>query len=61
LPPISGLDVVEPNDPALKSALDRAFDEHAISPRRWVKAVVIARDGRIVAEHNAPSLVSIRV
>ena len=54
LPPIAGPGVVEPADPALKEALDRAFEEPASAPHRWTKAVVVVRDGRIVAERYAP-------
>jgi CubicO group peptidase (beta-lactamase class C family) len=56
LPPIAGPDVVEPADPALKAALDRAFAEPAEAPHRYTKAVVILHDGRIVAERYAPGI-----
>jgi CubicO group peptidase (beta-lactamase class C family) len=54
LPPIAGPDVVEPDDPALEAALDRAFAEPSAPPHRWTKAVVIVHDGRIIAERYAP-------
>ncbi|QUD86267.1 serine hydrolase domain-containing protein [Phenylobacterium montanum] len=54
LPPIAGPDVVEPQIPTLKTVLDHAFEEPAKGPRRQTKAVVIVRDGRIIAERYAP-------
>ena len=45
LPPIAGPTVVEPADPALKAALDRAFTETPSPPHRATKAVVVLRDG----------------
>jgi CubicO group peptidase (beta-lactamase class C family) len=56
LPDIAGPDVVEPSDPALKAALDHAFEEHAAPPFRHTKAVVVVRDGRIVAERYATGI-----
>src|SRR5215470_9161120 len=44
LPDIAGPDVVEPTDPALKAALDHAFEEPAAPPFRHTKAVVVIRD-----------------
>jgi CubicO group peptidase (beta-lactamase class C family) len=54
LAPIAGPAPVEPSDPALKAALDRAFAEPAGPPHRWTHAVVIVHDGRVVAERYAP-------
>ncbi len=54
LPPIAGPKVVEPQDPALKAALDHAFAEPDKGPHRWTKAVVIVHDGRIIGERYAP-------
>ncbi len=54
LPAIAGPELVTPTDPALTAALDRAFLEPADGPRRHTKAVVIVKDGRIVAERYAP-------
>ena len=51
---IAGPTVVEPDTPALKQALDRAFSENAQAPYRNTKAIVVVRDGRIVAERYAP-------
>ena len=56
LPEIAGPDVVEPSDPALKAALDHAFEEPAAPPLRRTKAVVVVRDGRIIAERYAPGI-----
>jgi hypothetical protein len=56
LPEIAGSDVVEPADPALKVALDHAFEEPAGPPFRRTKAVVVVRNGRIIAERYAPGV-----
>jgi CubicO group peptidase (beta-lactamase class C family) len=56
LPEIAGPDVVEPADPALKAALDHAFEEVASPPFRRTRAVVVVRDGRVIAERYAPGI-----
>ncbi|MDE2375706.1 serine hydrolase [Bradyrhizobium sp.] len=56
LPEIAGPTVVEPGDPALKAALDHAFEEPAAPPFRRTKAVVAVRDGRIIAERYAAGI-----
>ena len=56
LPEIAGADVVVPSDPVLRRALDRIFAEPAAPPHRWVKAVVVVHDGRIIAERYAPGV-----
>jgi hypothetical protein len=56
LPDIAGPAVVAPTDPALKAALDHAFEEPAEPPFRRTKAVVVVRDGRIIAERYAPGI-----
>ena len=56
LPDIAGPDVVVPSDPTLKAALDHAFEEPAAPPFRHTKAVVVVRDGRIIAERYAPGI-----
>jgi len=56
LPEIAGPAVVEPTSPALRAALDHIFAEPAEAAHRWVKAVVIVKDGRIVAERYAPGV-----
>jgi CubicO group peptidase (beta-lactamase class C family) len=54
LPEIAGPEVVEPRQPALRAALDRAFAENAEPPFRQTKAIVVVRDGRVIAERYAP-------
>ena len=56
LPEIAGLAVVEPSDAALKAALDHAFEEPADPPLRRTKAVVVVRDGRVIAERYAAGI-----
>jgi CubicO group peptidase (beta-lactamase class C family) len=46
--------VVDPADPDLRHALDRAFAEPDQPPFRRTKAVVVVKDGRVVAERYAP-------
>jgi CubicO group peptidase (beta-lactamase class C family) len=53
LPEIAGAAIVEPSDPALKAALDHAFEEPATPPFRRTKAVVVVHDGRVIAERYA--------
>ncbi|MFV4649220.1 serine hydrolase, partial [Mycobacterium tuberculosis] len=45
--------VVAPRDPTLKTAIDALFTDPPGAPR-YVKAVVIVKDGKVVAEHYAP-------
>lgn len=54
LPEIAGAAVVEPANPDLKRALDRAFAEPEQLPLRHTKAVVVVKDGHIIAERYAP-------
>ena len=56
LPEIAGPDVVQPSDPALKAALDHAFEEPAEPPFRRTKAVVVVHDGKVVAERYAAGI-----
>ena len=56
LPEIAGPDVVEPADPALRAALDHAFEEPAEPPFRRTKAVVVVHEGRVIAERYAPGV-----
>ena len=56
LPEIAGPAAVEPSDPALKAALDHAFEEPAEPPFRRTKAVVVVRDDRVIAERYAPGI-----
>jgi CubicO group peptidase (beta-lactamase class C family) len=54
LPEISGPSLVQAANPKLALALDRAFAEPEQPPFRRTKAVVIVKDGRVVAERYAP-------
>ncbi len=56
LPDIAGSAPVEPTDPQLAAALDRAFAEPAQRPFRHTRAVVIMKDGRIIAERYADGI-----
>jgi CubicO group peptidase (beta-lactamase class C family) len=56
LPEIAGPAAVEPADPALKAALDHAFEEPEAPPFRRTKAVVVVREGRVIAERYAPGV-----
>lgn len=56
LPEIAGAAVVEPSDPALKAALDRAFEEPAEPPFRRTRAVVVVHEGKVIAERYAPGI-----
>ena len=52
LPEIAGPAAVEPADPALKAALDHAFEEPAAPPFRRTKAVVVVHDGKVIADER---------
>ena len=54
LPPIAGPAVVTPADPKLAAALDHAFAETDRAPHRFTKAVVVVKDGQVIAERYAP-------
>jgi CubicO group peptidase (beta-lactamase class C family) len=55
LPEIAGPSMVEPSDSKLREALDHAFAEPPDrQPFRHTKAVVIVRDGHVIAERYAP-------
>jgi CubicO group peptidase (beta-lactamase class C family) len=56
LPEIAGPALVEPADPALKAALDHAFEEPPAPPFRRTKAVVVVHDGKVIAERYAPGI-----
>jgi CubicO group peptidase (beta-lactamase class C family) len=53
LPEIAGPELVEATSPMLGAALDRAFAEPDAQPFRRTKAVVVVKDGHIVAERYA--------
>ena len=54
LPEIAGPSLVEPANPDLKLALERAFVEPDQPPFRHTKGIVVVRDGRVIAERYAP-------
>ena len=56
LPEIAGPDIVTPPGPALKAALDHAFEEPGTPPFRLTKAVVVVRDGKVIAERYAAGI-----
>jgi len=56
LPDFTATSPVEPTDPALKAALDHAFEEPAGPPFRRTKAVVVIKDGRLIAERYAANI-----
>jgi CubicO group peptidase (beta-lactamase class C family) len=56
LPEIAGPALVAPQSPQLVAALDRAFAEPAEPPFRRTRAVVVMKDGRIVAERYADGI-----
>ncbi len=53
LPDIAGPSVVAPSSPQLAVALDRAFAEPDPSTPRHTRAIVVMKDGRVVAERYA--------
>ena len=56
LPDIAGASIVAPQSPAMASALDRAFTEPARKPYRRTRAVIVVKDGRIIAERYADGI-----
>jgi CubicO group peptidase (beta-lactamase class C family) len=50
---IAGVSIVAPQSPQLASALDRAFAEPDRSMLRNTRAVVVVKDGRVIAERYA--------
>lgn len=53
MPPIAGPAVVVPGDTRLRHVLDAAFTEAAQPPFEHTKAVVVLRDGQVIAERYA--------
>jgi CubicO group peptidase (beta-lactamase class C family) len=53
---IAGPDLVEPANPGLKAALDHIFTDRPGAPPRWLRAVVVLKDGKVVAERYAPGI-----
>ena len=56
LPEIGGPSIVSPQTPKLSAALDRAFAEPDKSTPRNTRAIVVLRDGRIIAERYADGI-----
>ncbi|NWH08786.1 MAG: serine hydrolase [Alphaproteobacteria bacterium] len=56
LPDIAGQDIVRAQDARLVAALEGAFAEPPQPPFRRTRAVVILKDGRIIAERYAPGI-----
>ncbi|MCC8938719.1 serine hydrolase [Bradyrhizobium sp. Arg68] len=56
LPEIAGPSIVASQSPQLALALDRAFAEPAQAPFRRTRAIVVLKDGRVVAERYADGI-----
>jgi CubicO group peptidase (beta-lactamase class C family) len=56
MPELAGPAVVAPQSEALAAALDRAFAEPSAPPFRRTRAVVVMKDGRIIAERYADGI-----
>src|SRR5579871_720556 len=56
LPDIAGAGIVAPQGPALAAALDRAFAEPDAPPFKRTRAIVVVKDGRIIAERYADGI-----
>jgi CubicO group peptidase (beta-lactamase class C family) len=56
LPEIAGPAVVAPQTPQLVAALDRAFAEPENPPCRHTRAIVVLKDGHVIAERYADSV-----
>jgi CubicO group peptidase (beta-lactamase class C family) len=52
-PEIAGPQIVEPSDPALVQAVDNIFADPVTGPERHIKAIVVVKDGQVVAERYA--------
>jgi hypothetical protein len=55
-PEIAGSQIVEPSDPAVIRALDNIFTDPPMGPARHIKAIVVVKDGHVVAERYAPGV-----
>lgn len=55
-PEIAGPDVVEPENEQLRTALDRAFADHEQPPYIRTQAIVVVKNGKVVAERYAPGI-----
>jgi hypothetical protein len=56
LPDIAGPSVVAPENPQLAAALDRAFAEPDAPPFERTRAIVVVKDGRVIAERYADGI-----
>jgi CubicO group peptidase (beta-lactamase class C family) len=56
LPDIAGPPVVQPANPQLAAALDRAFAEPEQPPFRRTRAIVVMKNGRVIAERYADGI-----
>src|SRR5262249_22937246 len=56
VPEIAGASIVAPQSPQLAAALDRAFAEADTSTPRNTRAIVVMKDGRIIAERYAKGI-----
>ncbi len=56
LPEIAGPAVVAPQSEALAAALDRAFAEPGAPPFKRTRAIVVVKDGRVIAERYADGI-----
>src|SRR5439155_1544360 len=56
LPDIAGPSIVVPQTPQLAAALDRAFAEPDKSTMRHTRAIVVMKDGRVIAERYADGI-----
>jgi CubicO group peptidase (beta-lactamase class C family) len=56
LPEIAGRAIVAPQTPQLAAALDRAFAEPEKPPYRHTRAIVVVKDGHIIAERYADGI-----
>ena len=56
LPEIAPAAVVTPQNPQLAAALDRAFAELPGQPPRRTRAIVVVKDGRLIAERYAEGI-----
>jgi len=56
LPEVAGASLVAPHSPQLAAALDRAFAEPDRATPRNTRAIVVMKDGRVVAERYADGI-----
>jgi len=56
LPDVAGPAVTPPANQGLKAALDHVFTDPVEGPPRWLRAVVVLKDGKVVAERYAPGI-----